>query len=318
MTQCPSSSSRGTQRDVIEPVSDYTFVDENLSQELLRGLNALRTKRSCCDVTLKVHPEHAGFPAHRQVLAALSPYFRDLYASEETTSATQDTILQDLNPTALESIIGYIYTGTVTLTAGNACPIFEAAVLLKLENFRNACTRCMKKCITFQNCFEFLLIAEKYRCRELSEKVRRYVAANLADAVGNGQFLSIGAKDLKEIISGDCLSVKSENEVYQAVKKWIEHDYEQRLKYVPILMSHVRFRFMPREFLAGDYAQDSIMSASALSRDFVQEALMYEMLPLEEQKKVHTLRVKARFVLMRLYLKLRFHTAINLVDFVSW
>lgn len=37
------------------------------------------------------------------------------------------------------------------------------------------------------------------------------------------------------------------------------------------------------------------MSASALSRDFVQEALMYEMLPLEEQKKVHTLRVKARW-----------------------
>ena len=60
------------------------------------------------------------------------------------------------------------------------------------------------------------------------------------------------------------------------------------------------------------------MSASALSRDFVQEALMYEMLPLEEQKKVHTLRVKARLVLMRLYLKLRFHTAINRVDFVSW
>lgn len=301
MTQCPSSSLE-TQRDVIEPVSDYTFVDGNLSQELLRGLNALRTKRTCCDVTLKVHPEHAGFPAHRQVLAALSPYFRDLYAREEATSATQETVLQDLSPTALESIVDYIYTGTVTLTAETARPIFEAAVLLKMENLRNACTRCMKNCITSQNCFEFLLIAEKYRCRELSEKVRQYVGANFADVVGNDQFLSIGAKDLKEIISADCLSVESENEVYQAVKKWIEHDYEQRLKYVPILMSQIRFRFMPREFLDGDYAQDSIISASALSRDFVQEALMFEILPLEQQKQVHTSRVKARFVRMRLYL----------------
>lgn len=303
MTQCSSSAIATTtiQRDTtkIKTLSDYSFFDENHNKDLLQGLNALRKMGTFCDVTLKVCNEHRGFLAHRQVLAALSPYFNALYVGEETKSLNQDTMLKGLSTAALETVVNYIYTGSAVLTAENASEILQASVLLQLQSLRIACERYLRKCISSQNCLQLVLFTEKHGCRELSVKAREFVSSNFAEVVDQDEFLNMEGKTLKEIISSDCLMIESEYEVYLAVKKWIEHDREKRLKYVPMLMSQVRFRLMPREFLNASYLQESIMSISPLSRDFVHEALQYEKLPVDERRNVHTSRVKPRLVRMR-------------------
>jgi hypothetical protein len=122
------------------------------------------------------------------------------------------------------------------------------------------------------------------------------MGGNFTKVVESSDFPSMEAKDLKAVISGDSLVVSSENDVYDAVRRWIESDREERLRYVPLLMSQVRFRFLPREFLTTTYKHDSVMSLSPLSEDFVHEALMYDTLSPEDQQRVHTARVIERLV----------------------
>ena len=54
--------------------------DKPYCKEILQNLNSLRQESSLCDVTLVV--EGREFRAHRNVLAASSPYFRTMFTSD--------------------------------------------------------------------------------------------------------------------------------------------------------------------------------------------------------------------------------------------
>ncbi|XP_028417683.1 kelch-like protein 18 [Dendronephthya gigantea] len=279
----------------LKPLSDFQLSDSDHGSELLRRLNELRKTKSFCNVLLKTQEEHQGFAVHREVLVASSPYFKELCKDDSTTGQSQDIVVQNLTPSVLVAIIDYLYTGAIMLTFENAQDIFEAAALLQLKTLLTVSERYLMKCISPQNCLQVMSIATKWKFPVLLESARRCTSGNFAKVVELKEFPGIDAKNLKEVISSDHLIVGNENEVYGAVRKWIEHDREQRLKYVPLLMSQVRFRFMPQEFLTATYRQDPVMNVSPLSEDFVHEALMYNTLSPEERGKVHTVRVMERW-----------------------
>lgn len=80
------------------------------------------------------------------------------------------------------------------------------------------------------------------------------------------------------MIFSDYSVVKSENEVFKAVKRWLHNgDREHKINFVS------DFRFLPRTFLTTTYKYD---------------AIMYDTLSPEDQQRVHTVRVRERFVMM--------------------
>ena len=278
----------------LKPFSDFYLSDSNHAGELLCGLNSLRRTKTFCNVFLKTRTEHQGFAVHREVLVAFSPYFKELCENDSAAASPKEIVLQELSPSVLVSIIEYLYTGALTITTENAQDIFNAAVLLQLKTLRTVTENFLVKCISPQNCLQVMTLAHKCDSHQLLETARRCMGNNFTKVVETGNYLSVEAKDLKSVISSDFLVISNEMEVYEAVKRWIENDREQRLSYVPLLMSQVRFRFLPREFLTTTFKHDSIMSASPLSEDFVHEALMYETLSPDEQEQVHTVRVIER------------------------
>jgi hypothetical protein len=282
----------------LKPFSDFYLSDANHGGELLGRLNSLRRNKTFCNVFLKTRTEHQGFPVHRELLVAFSPYFKELCENDFASANPQEIVLQELSPSVLVSIIEYLYTGTLTITAESAQDIFSAAVLLKLETLRTVTESYLMKSIHPQNCLQVMTLAHKCDSHQLLEKALKCAGANFTKVVDSSDFPSMEAKDLKCVISSDSLVISDESEVYGAVKKWIESDRERRLSYVPLLMSQVRFRFLSREFLTTTYKHDSMMSASPLCEDFLHEALMYDILPPDEQQRVHTARVIERLVLV--------------------
>ena len=280
----------------LKPFSDFYLSDASHGSELLRGLNALRKTKTFCNVFLKTRAEHQGFPVHREVLVAFSPYLKELCESDSATGNSKEILLQELSPSILVSIIEYFYTGVITITTENAQDIFNAAALLQLQTLQTVSENYLVKCTNPQNCLQLMSLALKWSSQQLLESARQCMGGNFTKVVESSDFPSMEAKDLKAVISGDSLVVSSENDVYDAVRRWIESDREERLRYVPLLMSQVRFRFLPREFLTTTYKHDSVMSLSPLSEDFVHEALMYDTLSPEDQQRVHTARVIERLV----------------------
>lgn len=89
---------------------DAPLVFENSSQResLLRKLNVLRKNGQLCDVTLVVG-EHET-PAHRAVLASVSPYLFDTFSCSGEDKFYPQVKLKGLDYVSFEHLLDYAYT----------------------------------------------------------------------------------------------------------------------------------------------------------------------------------------------------------------
>ena len=59
---------------------ETVYMSNAYNNQLLEGFNALRSQVLLCDVTLISGSSR--FPVHRALLAACSPYFRDMFTKD--------------------------------------------------------------------------------------------------------------------------------------------------------------------------------------------------------------------------------------------
>ena len=77
------------------------------------SLQQLQENSILCDTVL--YTNEGDIPAHACVLAAASPYLREMIVSQ-TSESNQ---LDKLHPDALRALVGYMYSGEVCLTFCN-------------------------------------------------------------------------------------------------------------------------------------------------------------------------------------------------------
>ena len=112
---------------------------------VLEALNKQRLKSELCDVTLKVF--NTKITAHSCVLAAASPYFADLFCTQD-----QPRIFSQSNPqeieihvdvegvstipyvTAVSKIIEFMYTNALILEVGEIAEVLEMANVMDMKN----------------------------------------------------------------------------------------------------------------------------------------------------------------------------------------
>ena len=87
--------------------------DQLYCKEILQTLNSLRHDDSLCDVTLVV--EEREFKAHRNVLAASSPYFRNMFTSDMREKTESKVTIEALTSSVMEDLLSFIYTGAVEI-----------------------------------------------------------------------------------------------------------------------------------------------------------------------------------------------------------
>ncbi|TSK77018.1 Zinc finger and BTB domain-containing protein 7B [Bagarius yarrelli] len=113
------------------------------SNELLSCLNAQRRSGLLCDLTLTTRG--ARYPTHRAVMAAVSLYFRRLFGAEEVGEAGEVSegcsVLQldCVTPDALDALLEFAYTATLTIRSSGMREVLEGAQLLGIQCVADAC-----------------------------------------------------------------------------------------------------------------------------------------------------------------------------------
>ncbi|XP_078058045.1 zinc finger and BTB domain-containing protein 38 [Mustelus asterias] len=93
--------------------SSTDMMDNSHSQTVLCCLNEQRTKGVFCDVTIVV--EDAKFKAHKNVLAASSVYFKNLFSSQELWLVGHILELPDFKADVFAEILHFIYSAKVVV-----------------------------------------------------------------------------------------------------------------------------------------------------------------------------------------------------------
>ncbi|XP_067613447.1 kelch-like protein 5 isoform X2 [Eurosta solidaginis] len=199
------------------------------------------------DVTFKLTNPSSLITAHRLILSAASPYFRELFKSDDGICPLIE--ITNIDSDTFERLITFCYTGKTLATIENVDRILKAALILQLKG---AVTNCAD--LIIDNITDFTLqraysLEKETQCELLNEKILAYETRNFMHVTQSSEFLDFDAKKLQAILERDNLHVRCEEDVFNAVKRWYEHDASARKQHLPELIACLRLTQCNMDFI---------------------------------------------------------------------
>lgn len=245
-----SKLSRKTTQVVSLPrlsTKEFDYEERQHPRNVFKQLHNLVKKGELCDAVLIAGDNE--IKAHRIVLAANSPYFRDMFIGEFSEPEGVPVVIEEVDEDSLTGLIEFAYTSRIKLTQTNVYKLFEAADVLQFQGVKNACFRFFRSQMNKSNCIRTWMFAESHNCTELLEAALKFMEVNFLDIVRGSEFLNIEPETVSKIVSLEDLAITCEEQVYEAVLGWINHDKEARLPMTLEVMQNVRFPSMNKDYL---------------------------------------------------------------------
>ncbi|KAL7881969.1 hypothetical protein AOLI_G00088180 [Acnodon oligacanthus] len=226
------------------------------------GLKELLKENKFIDCILKVGDR--GLPCHKLIMAACSPYFRELYFSEdgkEISSSSKEVVLENVDPTIMDMIVNYLYSAEIDITDDNVQDIFAVANRFQIPSVFTACVNYLQKKLSLGNCLAIFRLGLVLNCPRLAIAARDYIAERFDKLAKEDDFLEFNSPELFAIIGGDSLNVEKEEVVFELLMKWVRKDKENRVKLLGEAFEHIRFRLLPEKYFKEKVEKDDIIKA---------------------------------------------------------
>ncbi|KAL6727458.1 hypothetical protein Aduo_009331 [Ancylostoma duodenale] len=244
-------------------------IDEPRSSQFFTSLQELRADGKFCDVELLVG-NHI-IKAHRDVLVSSIPYFRAMFTSNMSETKGEPIRMLEADYPTLSSLIEYAYGGSLTITEDNAQTVMGAASYLELLDVTEKCgVFICEHVLDVDNALVLRAQFSSLGCRSAAMEVERFIEKNFVSISCAEKFLELSVEDVVELLSKDQLHVSSEEEVFSAALRWIEHSPE-RIKVLERVLTCVRLHLLDRNFLVNEVARNPTIRGSTACREMVED-----------------------------------------------
>ena len=167
------------ERDRPPSPARLAYSSDKHPRHALEALNSLRKQRLLCDVVLMVGQKKIF--AHRVVLSACSPYFHAMFTSELAESHQTEVNIKDIDEVAMELLVDFCYTSTVTVEESNVQMLLPAACLLQLAEIQDICCEFLKRQLDPSNCLGIRAFADTHACRDLLRIADKFTQHNFQE-----------------------------------------------------------------------------------------------------------------------------------------
>ncbi|XP_041374801.1 actin-binding protein IPP-like [Gigantopelta aegis] len=234
---------------------------QNIHQEMING--------SFSDIQVICNGETT--TGSRLVLAALSPYFRAMFASGMTESRTGILKLPSVSLTVYQDILKMYFCKLNLINDENCMDILDAAEMMQLDHIKNLCNTYLKQTIviTPQNWLNWWRTLKVYNFLDLSKRALSCFIDNLADKTEN--VIQLSKAELLEIISKHDLNCK-EDDILKVAMQWIEHNNPKQ-EDVQSIFENVRLDIVDRQFLVNEVAFTDIVLENSAVKKMMQNVL---------------------------------------------
>jgi hypothetical protein len=226
---------------------DKKVTNLEYSHAIMKTLNKYRKAEAFCDVCLLV--EEVEVPAHRNVLAASSPYFERLLNSTMKEREQYKIRLNGIKAKVLKDVLDYIYIGDIVLSAEKVFDLIIAADYLMLSRLKNLAESYFLEDLNFDNCLSAWIFADRYQCPRLRAKARELVLANFFSITNTKEFLDLDMGYIVELLGSEGLAA-SDCEAFDAALKWIDHDPSLRAKHFDQLINYIDLTCLPDGYIS--------------------------------------------------------------------
>lgn len=241
----------------IDPMEEPRMYQQTLLQD---GLYDLLESDMMVDCVLKIKDKE--FPCHRLVLAACSSYFRAFFKSGMEESKQKEIVLEDVEPGVMGMILKYLYTSNIHVTEQNVQDIFALANMLQIPSIFTVCVSFLQKRLSLSNCLAIFRLGLMLDCPRLAISGRNFACERFQFIARDEEFLQLTPSELAAIIASDTLNVETEQDVFEALIKWVGHDQEKRLEDLPSLLDCIRLRLVPQDYFTKNVEEHEWLSSN--------------------------------------------------------
>ncbi|XP_078054598.1 kelch-like protein 23 [Mustelus asterias] len=176
------------------------------------------------------------FNVNRGMLASASDYFRALFGGGARESSQSHIVLRGLDPEAFQLLLGFAARGRVSVDRHNVEALLEAADFLLFERVKRLCAAFLQRELRVGNCAGLLALAQRLACPGLADAARGVALTHLAAFMAEEEeFLQLPKEALAELLASDHLYVTKEDQVFEAVMKWVSHHHSREGQFLELL-----------------------------------------------------------------------------------
>ena len=226
-----------------------------------------------CDITLVVK-DGKQFLVHGKVLSKASPFFEKLLDSDMKESNERVIRLPTITKSQMADILRFIYSGSILISSQeNAESLLETADFLLLSNLKTIAEKFLEQRITTETCFSINHLAEQYSCEALIASTQKIINSNFTTVTASNEFLNLPSHEVEKWISSDEIVIDAEENVFEIILRWIDHDKSDRSGKFSELFSHVRITYLSRDYLLSHVVTNDLVKENVDCLDKVRGAL---------------------------------------------
>ena len=242
-----------------------------LCNSAFQQFNEFRRSGDLCDVVLCV--DKLEIPVHKVILAAVSPYFKAMFTGKLAESRQERVALRGIQPSSLQHLIDFAYTGTVEIDNENVQFILYTATLLQISLVKDACCRYLEKQLEAGNCLGIRSLSDSLDCKLLFQAAHKFAVEHYQEVIETEEFLLQPYDSIKALTESKSLKIPDEDQLARSVLKWIHHDIASRKRYASKLIKRLHLARLSFGFLKELLLNDDIISGSLECKDLIQETI---------------------------------------------
>ena len=241
-----------------------------LCNAAFQQFNEFRSSGDLCDVVLCV--EKLELPAHKVILAAVSPYFKAMFTGKLAESAQKRVSLRGIEPISLQLLVDFAYTGSVNIDEENVQCVLYTATLLQINQVKDACCRFLEKQLEVDNCLGIRALSDSLACKHLFQVAHKFAVENFEEVIATEEFLLQPYDSLETFIEYESLQISNEERLITGVLEWIRHDKARR-DYSTKLLKRLHLLRVSPSFLKDVLLTDEVISKSSECKKLVLETI---------------------------------------------
>lgn len=157
-------------------------------------------------------------------------------------------MIGDIDGETLQSVVECIYTKKVDVNEENVDSLLAAASFFLFPHLEHKCTEylALPGILNESNSVGVYDIAIKYAFAPLKESAFAFICDNFLEVIKHDEFLRLSKAGLVELLKIDYIAIDSEEQMFNALVKWVKFDLDQRKLQFPELVRLVRLDSLKR------------------------------------------------------------------------
>uniref|UniRef100_A0A8C9EPI4 BACK domain-containing protein n=1 Tax=Pavo cristatus TaxID=9049 RepID=A0A8C9EPI4_PAVCR len=174
----------------------------------------------------------------------------------------------------------------ISVNSNNVQSLLDAANQYQIEPVKKMCVDFLKEQVDASNCLGISVLAECLDCPELKATADDFIHQHFTEVYKTDEFLQLDVKRVTHLLNQDTLTVRAEDQVYDAAVRWLKYDEPNRQPYMVDILAKVRFPLISKNFLSKTVQAEPLIQDNPECLKMVISGMRYHLLSPEDREEL--------------------------------